>query len=233
MIDHIEVVKEAWRHFAAQWQTWVVMSLVCFVCIFAAAFTCVALPFVVGPLSAGMYVAAFKQLRGERPELADLWAGFNFFGPTLAITILGGLAIFCGYLLLIIPGLVLAIWWLFSIPAAVATGCGGFEAMSASRARVTQGFWSVVGFILVLMVVQMIAGFIPFGGVAIGMPLQTLAIAIVYRNLFGLEGALPPLRDPATAAPVAPAHRFCMKCGTANFATSRFCAACGQGMAAW
>lgn len=230
MINSIETVKEAWRHFAAEWQVWVVISLVCFVCIFAAAFTCIALPFVIGPLSAGLYVAAFKQLRGEKPELADLWAGFNFFGPTLAITLLGGLAVFCGYLLLIIPGLVLAIWWMFALPGAVATGSTGFEAMAASKNRVTQDFWSVVGFILVLMVVQMIAGFIPFGGIAIGMPLQTLAIAIVYRDHFGLDGALPPRREAVQAPPPVAAHRFCTKCGIANFATSRFCAACGQGM---
>jgi hypothetical protein len=234
MLDGMAILQEAWEHFKLKWQSWVVISLVHFACVLVAAFTCIGW-ILVGPLTIGMYMAAFQQLRGQEPEVADLWSGFQWFGPSFLAMLLTSLAVFCGLLLCIIPGLVLAIWWIFTLPLIATHNLGAIEAMKMSKDRVSKCFWDVVILLLIAAGVNFVAGLIPFGGVVIGTPLMTLMIAIAHRDLYGLDGAAPPLRPaPAPAFPVGPApagNRACPKCGAANFATAQFCTTCGGAMA--
>ena len=71
------------------------------------------------------------------------------------------------------------------------------------------------------------------GQVLVGLPLQTLMIAIAHRDLFGLEGALPPVgRGPSPSFQGAPLPSVgCPKCGGANAQGTRFCTACGSPIA--
>jgi uncharacterized membrane protein len=69
--------------------------------------------------------------------------------PAIAVaSILAGLGIAVGLVLLIVPGLVLLTWWVLIIPVIVLEGKSAGEAFSRSRELVRGHGWSVFGVIV-------------------------------------------------------------------------------------
>jgi uncharacterized membrane protein len=227
ILDAGGIFKETWELFSRQWQTWMLLGLLYFLCLA----TCIGI-FFIGPLTAGLYVAAFKQLRGQNPDVKDLFAGGPWFGSTTLVLILVGICCFFGFMLCIIPGLVLGIWWYFSLPLCISHNMSATDAMAASKAKVQEGFWDIVVFVLIIVAIQVVTGMLPYlGQILLGIPLQTIMIAVAHRDLFGLEGAVPPVgRTPAPAFQgIAPPQGAvaCPKCNAPNVPGHRFCTACG------
>ncbi|MCC6741285.1 MAG: hypothetical protein IT452_19745 [Planctomycetia bacterium] len=230
-LDAVGILKESWELFTRQWQAWLLIGICFFFAVMVLSFTCIGIV-LIGALQAGLYVAAFKQLRGQTPEVRDLFEGFQWFGPTTLLMILAGFCIFLGTLACIIPGLVLAVWWFFALPLCVTHGLGATDAMAMSKQKVQQGFWDIVVLMLIIFAVNFVSGMIPFGQILVGLPIQTLMTAVAHRDLFGLEGALPPVgRGPAPAFPGAPAPAAqgvaCPRCNAVNVPGHKFCTACG------
>ena len=100
-----------------------------------------------GPLIAGFHIFTMKKLLGRRAEFADLFKGFNFFVPTLVASLVIGLFVFCGTLLCIIPGLVVAAMYKFTYLFIVDKRMDFWPAMQASHAVVKHDYF---GFTLFL-----------------------------------------------------------------------------------
>ena len=62
-----------------------------------------------GPLQAGVYYAFVRMLRGEEVEFSNMFDGFQQFGRALGVYLLYTLAVLAAMLLLIVPGIILAI----------------------------------------------------------------------------------------------------------------------------
>lgn len=62
-----------------------------------------------GPLIAGLYWMMLKVQRDEPVEFTDLFAGFGEFGRAFGVYVLSSIAIIVGLILLIVPGLILAV----------------------------------------------------------------------------------------------------------------------------
>lgn len=67
------------------------------------------------------------------------------FGPLLATTILAGLLIMCGFILLVIPGIYLAITYTFASQVVVSEGKSGMEALNRSKTLIEGFRWRVFG----------------------------------------------------------------------------------------
>ena len=99
----------------------------------------------------GALVEAVQDLMDGR---ADLSLGETFQRvrpriPAIAVaSILAGLGIAVGLVLLIVPGLVLLTWWVLIIPVIVLEGKSAGEAFSRSRELVRGHGWSVFGVIV-------------------------------------------------------------------------------------
>jgi len=74
--------------------------------------------------------------------------GFRHLGSVLLISILAGLAIFVGLILLVIPGLIVIVMLCVVIPALVFEGKRGTAALSRSWELVKGNFWHAAGTIL-------------------------------------------------------------------------------------
>lgn len=86
--------------------------------------------------------------------------GFRRLGSVILISILVGLAVGFGLILLVIPGIFLAVKFSVSIPALVVEDRRGTDAMSRSW-NITQGFfWHALGVWVVAFLVQMVVGFV-------------------------------------------------------------------------
>jgi hypothetical protein len=182
----------------------------------------VALGFVTAFIYQGLVVRSVQDLQDGQRDLSigELFRSvLPVLGTLIVVGIVGGIAIGIGFLLLIVPGVILVTIWAVVAPAVVIEG-KGFDAFGRSYALTRGNFWQVLAVIVVLFVVQFIIQRI-FGAIGGGIsdslfayaiftlignvivaPLSALASAVMYFELVGLQGQAPVAA--ATGAPSAP-----------------------------
>jgi hypothetical protein len=185
----------------------------------------VALGFVTAFIYQGLVVRSVQDLQDGQRDLSigELFRSvLPVLGMLIVVGIVGGIAIGIGFLLIIIPGVILVTIWAVVAPAVVIEG-KGFDAFGRSYQLTRGNFWQVLAVIVVLFVVQFIiqrifgaiggsisdslfayAIFTLIGNVIVA-PLSALASAVMYFELVGIEGQAPVAAAPgAPAAPAAP-----------------------------
>jgi hypothetical protein len=101
-------------------------------------------------LQAAILRAAAQATIGDPVDVeASYRWGFARFGAVLLVSILVGLAVGIGFLLLIIPGIILLVMFSVAIPVVVVENRRGTDAMRRSWELVSNHFWHVLGVILV------------------------------------------------------------------------------------
>ena len=124
--------------------------------------------FVSTPLGLGLAYAFLRAARGETPEVGDLFVPYRrAFWPSIASSVLYGLCVLVGVVLLIVPGIIIAIRLGFYTFLVVDEGYGPSAALQESWER-TRGYgWTVLGVsllaipIVILGLVALIVGVIP------------------------------------------------------------------------
>ena len=102
----------------------------------------------------------------------------------LVTTILMTLLIFVGYVLLVIPGLYLSVAYLFVLPLLVQRELGMLDALEVSRKAITHRWFTVLGILLALALINVI-GAIPLGiGLIWTIPWTMLAMGVMYQRIF-------------------------------------------------
>jgi len=104
----------------------------------------------------GAIVVAVQDVRDGRADLS-LGETLSHVKPRLATLVLtgivAGIAIAIGFVLLIVPGLILLTWWAVFVPALVLEGLGLSDSLGRSRALVSGNFWPVLGLIVVVILI--------------------------------------------------------------------------------
>ena len=160
----------------------------------------------------GALVEAVSDIRDGRE---DLTVGETFskvwprVWPLLGASILAGLGIAAGLVLLIVPGLILLTWWALIPPAIVLEKRPVFESFGRSRELVRGNGWSVFGVLIITyLLTSVISGviraiFTPLpdylgqyiadviGGTIVA-PFSALAITLMYFRLSGEPAAPEP-----------------------------------------
>lgn len=86
-----------------------------------------------------------RSLKGEKAALQDIYkTALKKLPMAILISVLVGLAVIGGTLLLVIPGIVFAIWFNFSIYTYTLEGKTGVEALKESKILVKGRWWSVI-----------------------------------------------------------------------------------------
>ena len=97
---------------------------------------------------------AFQAMRGRPVVIGEaVRRGLSRFWPIIGLAILEWLGIMVGFLLFIVPGIMLAVRWSAALPACVVEGLGPLASMGRS-AQLTKGHrWKIFGiFILILII---------------------------------------------------------------------------------
>ena len=84
--------------------------------------------------------------------------GFARFGSVLLISLLVGLAVLGGFILLIIPGIIFMVMFAVAVPALVVENLRGTDAMSRSWNLVKGNFWHALGLIIVAGIITAVVG---------------------------------------------------------------------------
>jgi hypothetical protein len=140
-----------------------------------------------GPMIAGLHIFTMKKLMGRNAEFADLFLGFNYFVPTLVASIVIGLFVFCGTLLCIIPGLVVAAMYKFTYLFIVDKRMDFWPAMQASHAVVKRDYVGFTLFLLLLILVDLLGVLCCVVGILVALPVTFAAITVAYKELVGFD----------------------------------------------
>jgi hypothetical protein len=96
-------------------------------------------------------------LNGRPARLADcLSVGLRSFLPLLGIAILFGIAVAFGALLLIVPGVMLAVAWCVAVPSYVVEQTGVFGAFARSAELTRGNRWRIFGLFIIYFVATII-----------------------------------------------------------------------------
>lgn len=139
------------------------------------------------PLIGGFYIVAFKMIKNQKVEFADFFKGFSYFLPLLLAGLLTGFFTIVGLVLLVIPGIYLAVSYIFTFLLIVDREIDFWQAMEISRKFVAKNWFSTFLFLLILFLIN-IGGALLFGvGLLVTIPFTLCAVAVAYDDLLGIE----------------------------------------------
>ncbi len=167
---------------------------------------------VAAALFAGMVVTLVSDIQdGRRDSSVEqlLKSVTHVLLPLIAAGFVAGIAIGFGFILLIVPGLILLTIWAVFAPAIVLERAGVFRSLGRSRELVSGNGWQVFGVIVIIWLIAIgvsllfsaigavIADFVgrlilDYIGTVLTAPLTALTAAVLYFNLRTAKGEAPP-----------------------------------------
>jgi len=136
------------------------------------------------PVAMGLFAISLDRVAGGEVSNDRLFLFFPQATRLVVTTVLMTLLIFVGYVLLIIPGLYLSVAYLFVLPLLVQRELGMLDALEVSRKAITHRWFTVLGILLVLALINVI-GAIPLGiGLIWSIPWTMLAMGVMYQRIF-------------------------------------------------
>ncbi|MGO8836891.1 MAG: protein kinase domain-containing protein [Limisphaerales bacterium] len=203
----------------------------------AALSACIGLVFL-APLMGGLCLYFLKKIRGEPAGVGTAFSGFSraflpLFLASLVMALLTTAGFFClilfeyclkrlisrevlttvGFFCLILPGIYLAVAWIFTLALVIDKRLGFWPAMELSRKTISKHWWKFFGFIIVLSLIKMAGMLVFVVGSLLTAPLALAALMYAYEDIFGtkvkpadITATVPPVA--ATAPPTRRPHRL-------------------------
>ncbi len=141
------------------------------------------------PLAAGFFVVHGRLLSGQPVEFGQFFWGFRsqVFIPLALLGLVSQVLISLGLLLLLAPGIYLAVSYLFATLFLLDRQRDFWPALEDSRKAVTSRWWGFFGFFLVLVLLNL-GGLLALGvGLLVTIPLSYGAVTVAYARLIGLK----------------------------------------------
>jgi hypothetical protein len=171
----------------------------------------------VGTLYQGMVVELVRDVQDGRRDssVGDLMRSvLPVLGPLVGAGVLAGLGVGAGFILLVVPGLILLTMWAVIAPTIVVERRGVFDAFGRSRQLVKGQGWPVFGTVVVAyligflaeIVFLLIASSIADGAIVrivfsalastLAAPIAALVAAVLYFRLVAIKGEATPAVEP-------------------------------------
>lgn len=142
-------------------------------------------------LAATISFATFQYLRGQQVSIGEcLSRGLSLILPVIGVAFLAGLAVGVGTLLLIVPGIIIAVMLWVAIPVAVVERPGVIESLKRS-ADLTKGQrWTIFGIVIVIGIILAVVGAILSAILVVAIGFTGLTISLWILNaIFGAFSA--------------------------------------------
>jgi hypothetical protein len=126
---------------------------------------------VVMPIVTAICIHALRSIaNGERPSAGQaLVSGFEAFTPLFVAVVIAAVGIAAGFLLLVIPGVYLAVRLFFVPQTVVIEGARGLDALRASSDMVRGFWWRTFGLVVIINLAAALPALVisaPFTGIA-------------------------------------------------------------------
>lgn len=132
-------------------------------------------------LGAGVYYAYLRFYREGDASIDDIFFPMKQNAGELAImAVIKSIFLILGFILLVLPGIYLAVSYIFAELLIVDKNLTAWEALETSRKRVTKNWFVYFAFLLILLFINII-GLIPLGlGLFVTVPVSFMAITLAY-----------------------------------------------------
>ncbi len=138
-------------------------------------------------LGAGFYIVAFNIVKNRPKSFGDFFRGFNNFLQIFLVNLVGGLLTALGLVLLILPGIYLAVAYWFAILYVVEKRMGFWAALEASRKLITKKWFSFFGFGILLLLLNLGGVLACVVGLLVTIPLTHCIVVAAYEDIVGLN----------------------------------------------
>lgn len=140
-----------------------------------------------GPISAGYYLTIHRIFNNEPILFENFFDGFKIFLPTMIVSMLVGLLVTVGFVLLVLPAIFFLVIYLFAMPLVVFKGLDFWPAMESSRIIIMKRFKDALIFAAAILLINII-GALAFGiGILFTIPLSYALIYIAFKDIYGLK----------------------------------------------
>lgn len=136
-----------------------------------------------GTLMVGTWREVLGTIDGRKPDVGRMFQGFDRFGDAFLAHLVSSILIVLGIVCLIVPGIILAIMWMFTLPVIGETPLGFWEAMRESS-RLTEGYrWRLFLLALACILVCLLGLLVFCVGVFVALAVNMTALGLAYRFL--------------------------------------------------
>ena len=177
-MDFARLLKATWEKFIANIIQLVLFTLLGLVlCV-----TFVLIPTVIG----GWFRGMLRFVRDGTPPAFDLLWNFDDYLQLGLLILVQAALVSIGFMLFVVPGVVLGTWWLYSVFYVVDRDMGCLEALGASRDAVMEaGVLNHLVVFLMLAVLSALGGWLSGFGTLFTMPFGLVFMASLYVELPG------------------------------------------------
>ena len=129
----------------------------------------------------GIYRAILGLFAGRKPSVEMMFSGFDRFGQAFLAGLVIGILVLIGCVFLIVPGIILAIMWMFTTLVIAETEQDFWTAMQTSAA-LTEGYrWSLFCLCLACLVITILGFLACCVGIFLAQAVTFAATALAYR----------------------------------------------------
>ncbi len=139
------------------------------------------------PMLVGMFMIGLKRSVNAPKSGTLAFSYFHRLWPLFLAMVMIYVLVTLGLILLIIPGLYLAVAYYFSTALIVEKEMSPWQAMETSRKAITKRWFSFLGLIIMTFLINIAGALALLIGLIWTIPMSMMAFAIVYRNMFGVE----------------------------------------------
>jgi uncharacterized membrane protein len=136
-----------------------------------------------GAIYVGINRAILGLLAGRPPDVGMMFGGFDRFGQAFLAHLVIAIGVTAGIICFVVPGIILAIMWMFVSLILAETQLDFWEAMKTSAALTAGYGWHLFGLMLASLVVLIAGLLVCCVGVFVAQPVIMTAIALAYRFL--------------------------------------------------
>lgn len=183
-----ESLSKGWELFKVQWLNTIAFSLLVFTIqgfstYYLDNYSLLISIVISPPLTAGFFLVANRISRGVEVSFSNYFDGFTYWGIVIVTSLISGILTFFGILALVIPGIYLAVAFMFGIPFALFSGMDFWTSLELSRKLITMNWWKFFGFVIVLVGLNILGLLFFFVGLLVTIPVSYFAIYSIFEEL--------------------------------------------------
>jgi hypothetical protein len=183
-----ESLSKGWELFKMQWLNTVAFTLLVFtlqgvLTHYLKDYALIISIIISPPLTAGFFLVANRISRGVEVTFSNYFDGFSYWGIVIVTALISGILTFFGILALVIPGIYLAVAFMFGIPFALFSGTDFWTSLELSRKLITMNWWKFFGLVIVLVGFNILGFLCFFVGLLVTIPVSYFAIYSIFEEL--------------------------------------------------